>query len=116
MQRINRDEVKKVVDQHDKVALVDATSEENYAVGHIPGAISIPAGKVKELAPKLLKDKNQKIITYCGSTQCPASTMAAEELEQLGYTNIQEYKEGKEDWKEAGLPLENSSGEDARVG
>lgn len=117
MQRIERDDVRKIVDNRDeKVAIIDATSEESYAQEHIPGAISIPAGKVRELAPRLLKDKNQKIITYCGSTACPASTIAAEGLEELGYTNINEYKPGKADWKAAGLPFENSSGQDAGVG
>ncbi len=116
MQPINRDQVKNIVDNHDKkVAIVDATSEQDFAIGHIPGAISIPAGKVNELAPKLLKDKSQKIITYCGSTQCPASTIAAEGLEKLGYTNVNEYKPGKADWKQAGLPMEASS-EGARAG
>jgi rhodanese-related sulfurtransferase len=116
MQNINRDEVKKIVDNHeDKVVLIDATSEQDFAVGHIPGAISIPAGKVNELAPKLLKDKGQKIITYCGSTQCPASTIAAEGLEKLGYTDVNEYKPGKADWKAAGFPFE-ASDEGARAG
>jgi rhodanese-related sulfurtransferase len=116
MHPVTRDQVQQIVDSHENIVLVDATSEKDYATEHIPGAVSIPAGKERELAPKLLKDKDQKIITYCGSTQCPASTMVAKSLEQMGYTDVNEYKPGKADWKAAGLPLENSSGGEAPVG
>lgn len=116
MQPITRDQVQQIVDSHENAVLIDATSERDYALEHLPGAVSIPAGKERELAPKLLKDKGQKIITYCGSTQCPASTMVAKSLEQMGYTDVNEYKPGKADWKDAGLPMENSSGGDAQAG
>ena len=116
MQPINRDQVKNIIDNHESAILVDATSEMDYASRHIPGAVSIPAGKVEELAPQLIKNKDDRIITYCGSTQCPASTMVAESLERMGYTNVNEYKPGKADWKQAGYPLEDSSGGDIPVG
>jgi rhodanese-related sulfurtransferase len=115
MQPITRDQVRQIIDKHENAIIVDATSEKDYAIEHIPGAVSIPVGKEKELAPKLLKDKGQKIITYCGGTACPASTKVAEGLEQMGYTNVNEYKPGKADWKAAGLPFEASSG-GAQVG
>ena len=116
MQPISRDQVQQIVDSRENAVLIDATSEKDYALEHLPGAVSIPAGKEQELAPRLLKDKSQKIITYCGSTQCPASTMVAKSLEQMGYTNVNEYKPGKADWKAAGLPFENSSNGQVPVG
>jgi rhodanese-related sulfurtransferase len=115
MNPVTRDQLKQVVDNHENVIIVDATSEKDFAMEHIPGAVSIPAGKVKELAPQLIKDKNQKIITYCGSTTCPASTRVAEGLEEMGYTDVNEYKPGKAGWREGGLPFEQSSG-GAQVG
>jgi rhodanese-related sulfurtransferase len=110
MQPITRDQVKQIIDRHDNVIIVDATTEKDYAMEHIPGAVSIPAGKERELAPRLIKDKSQKVVTYCGSTACPASTKVAQGLEAMGYTNVNEYKPGKADWKAAGLPFEHSSG------
>ena len=106
MQHITRDEVKKLVDNHENAVIVEALPEKEFNKGHIPGAVAMPVEKIDELAPQLLKDKDQKIITYCANTKCPASTQAAEQLENLGYTDVSDYKEGKEDWKQAGYPLE----------
>lgn len=110
METISRDNLKNLIDSKAKIALVDVLPKKDFEEGHLPGATSIPLETLRETAPKLLKDKTQQIITYCKSTDCPASTKAAEELESLGYTNVHEYIEGKEDWKRAGLPLEGAAG------
>jgi rhodanese-related sulfurtransferase len=108
MKQVSRDEVKQVIDNKENTILVEALPEKDYREAHIPGAVSLPADKVEELAPKLLKNKDQQIITYCASKECQASIKAAEALEGLGYSNVADYRDGKADWKEAGLPLESS--------
>ncbi|MEZ0224931.1 MAG: rhodanese-like domain-containing protein [Alphaproteobacteria bacterium] len=107
MQAISREEVKSLIDSGAAV-IIEALPEEEFAKGHLPGALSMPVNKIGDLAPKKLKDMDQQIITYCASAKCPASHRAAETLEKLGYTNVSEYAEGKEDWKKAGLPLEGA--------
>lgn len=107
MQAINREQVKTLIDSRGAV-IIETLPEEEFAKGHLPGALSMPVDKIGDLAPKKLKDKDQQIITYCASTKCPASHRAAEALEGLGYTNVSEYTAGKEDWKKAGLPLERA--------
>jgi len=47
------------------------------------------------------------------NTPCPNSVIAARTLEALGYANVAEYVEGKQDWVEAGLPLETPMREEA---
>ena len=74
--------------------------------GHLPGAVNIPHTQVRELAPAMLPDLDSPIVTYCSNTACRNSEIAANQLLSLGYTNVRKYAEGKQDWTEAGLPLE----------
>jgi rhodanese-related sulfurtransferase len=46
-------------------------------------------------------------VTYCSNTACQNSSAAAAELRAMGYTDVRKYAEGKQDWQEAGLPLES---------
>ena len=64
---MTRDELKAKIDRGDDFKLVEALAEEAYKEWHLPGAINIPAARVRELAPKMLPDKNADIVVYCGS-------------------------------------------------
>ncbi|GAA5071819.1 rhodanese-like domain-containing protein [Nocardia iowensis] len=57
----------------------------------------------KEIAPQLLPNKDAAIVTYCSNPACPNSQQVATKLEALGYTNVRKYREGIQDWTEAGL-------------
>lgn len=61
---------------------------------------------MRERAATVLPDTNATIVVHCASTECRNSGIAVSELEQLGYTRVPEYVEGKKDWIPAGLPLE----------
>ncbi len=103
---INRDELKQKMDRELPFILVEALSPEQYRTAHLPTAINVPADRVKELAPKLLPDRQQDIVVYCASSTCNAAENAARELRQMGYENVRRYAGGKQDWAEAGLPLQ----------
>ncbi|HII15087.1 MAG TPA: rhodanese-like domain-containing protein [Nanoarchaeota archaeon] len=85
--------------------LVEVLSEDSFAEGHIPGAINMPADRIKGMAGKMLK-KTDTIVVYCGGYHCPASTNAAKILMSMGYKKVLDYKAGKKGWKDAGLELE----------
>jgi len=87
--------------------LVEALGSTYFEDAHLPGAINIPHEQVDELAPELLPDRSAEIVVYCASTTCRNSEIAARRLEQLGYTNVAEYVDGKADWIEASLPVES---------
>ncbi len=89
-----------------KFVLVDARSREDYEKSHLPGALSVPVEDIKDYADRL--DKSEEIVTYCGSFQCPASTMAAKEFMKLGFKNVKDYKGGIQEWTEKGYPTESS--------
>ena len=89
-----------------EITLVEALGAPYYESGHLPGAINIPHTEVSRLAAQLLPDKAAPIVTYCSNTACRNSEIAAAQLRSLGYTDVRKYAEGKDDWQEAGLPLE----------
>ena len=68
------------------IVLVDVRTSEEYAAGHIPGAILIPLSELAAEADGQLPDKDAKIIVYCRSGN--RSAQAAELLDGLGYTRI----------------------------
>lgn len=109
IKELDRDSVKAKLDAGDSVVLVEALGPGYYESGHLPGAINIPHDQVDELAPTLLPDMNAEIIVYCASTTCRNSELAANRLAELGYTNVADYVDGKADWVEAGLPLEQDT-------
>jgi rhodanese-related sulfurtransferase/ketosteroid isomerase-like protein len=107
--RIGREELKAKLDNGEKVILVEALPASYYYQEHLPGALNLPHDQVNELAPTLLPDKSSEIVTYCANGPCPNSAVAAQRLQALGYTNVREYYEGKQDWIEAGLPTESGA-------
>jgi rhodanese-related sulfurtransferase len=103
---ITREELRDAIDAGD-VTVVEALPANYYEDAHLPGAINIPHTEVRALAPALLPDKDAAIVTYCANTPCPNSGIAATVLTKLGYTDVREYVEGKQDWSDTGLPLEH---------
>ena len=91
------------------VTVVEALPASYYEEAHLPGAINIPHTEVRDLAPELLPDKDAPIVVYCANERCPNSGIATHVLTKLGYTNVRDYAEGKADWTEAGLPLEQAA-------
>jgi len=71
--------------------------------------MNLPAESVSDLAPQLLPDKNAPIVTYCLNFTWKRSEQLARELAAMGYTNVRNYQEGKQDWFKAGLPLEGDA-------
>ncbi len=106
---IARDELKTRLDAGEPITLIEALPEEYYRKAHLPGARLLPHDRVDELAPALLPDKDAVIVVYCANLPCPNSAIAAERLAELGYAAVLEYAEGKQDWIDAGYPVERGA-------
>jgi rhodanese-related sulfurtransferase len=84
--------------------VVDCRRPEQYAAGHIPGALSLPYRDITaDGVAHLPKDKT--IVTYCSSWHCNASTKAALQLSALGF-RVKEMLGGIAGWKEEGYAVE----------
>ena len=92
-------------ENNEEFKLVEVLKEQSYREGHIPGAINIPVDSLKDEAPKQLK-KTDKIVVYCASYQCHASTNAAKMLLDMGYKSTVDFKGGKKTWVNEGFELE----------
>ncbi|WP_040813239.1 rhodanese-like domain-containing protein [Nocardia concava] len=103
---ITRDELAKEIEAG-SVIVLDTLGGDYYAKAHLPGALALVEADVETRAPQLLPDLNAAIVTYCSNPACANSQFVATKLEQLGYTNVRKYREGIQDWTEAGLPIEN---------
>jgi rhodanese-related sulfurtransferase len=102
---IGRHQLRQAIDAG-HVIVVETLRAEHFQQGHLPGAIHIHYEEISERAGELLPDLGAHIVTYCSNTACRNCEIAANQLTAMGYTNVQRYAEGKEDWAEAGLPLE----------
>lgn len=92
---ISVQEAKELMDTQQDYIILDVREQDEYDQGHIPGAILIPYGQIKEQAQQVLTDKSALILVYCRSGR--RSKIAAQALAELGYTNIKEFG-GIIDW------------------
>jgi rhodanese-related sulfurtransferase len=104
--RITRDELQAKLEHREAVVLLEALPPRYFLDKHLPGAFNLPHDQVDALAPGLLPDSNTEIVVYCANTACRNSHLAAAQLAKLGYAHVSVYHEGKQDWVEAGLPIE----------
>ena len=86
---------------------IDARGYNHYILGHIQGAISIPANRFDDFFENAFKNiaVNRKIIVYCDSFNCGLSEEVANKLFIKGFNNIKIFEDGWEKWFEAFLPI-----------
>jgi rhodanese-related sulfurtransferase/DNA-binding transcriptional ArsR family regulator len=85
------------------VTVVDVRPKEEYAAGHLPGAINIPLTDLEENVKTL--PRNREIIAYCRGPFCLLSFEAVARLRDQGLA-ARRLETGFPEWKVAGLPVE----------
>lgn len=87
--QISQDKAAEMMAVDDGHVIVDVRREDEYAEGHIPGAILIPNESIVDTPPEELPDFDQIILIYCRSGR--RSKEAAQKLADMGYTNVYEF-------------------------
>jgi len=82
-------EAKSIMDSGADYVLIDVRSPEEYKGGHIRGAKLLPVNTIQQNAPKMLKDKNAKILIYCQSGG--RASQAKSVLVGQGYTDVHNF-------------------------
>jgi rhodanese-related sulfurtransferase len=100
----NVPEVKKRLDAGDKFVLVDTREDNEWARGHLPGAIHLCKGIIERDIEAAVPDKSAEIILYCGGGF--RSALAADNLQKMGYTKVISMDGGWRVWNESGFPVE----------
>ena len=88
------------------IRLVDAQAPGWYEREHLPAALRAATDDVDGLLAALGPDLDTEIVVYCWNAACTGSAYVAEQLEALGYRDVRRYVGGKQDWVDAGLPVE----------
>ena len=94
--QISMDEAVTMMAEETGYIILDVRRADEFAAGHIPGAINVANESIGTDEIPELPDKNQLIMVYCRSGR--RSKEAAEKLVKLGYTNVVEFG-GILDWK-----------------
>src|SRR6202165_5786745 len=95
-------DVKRRIDGGEKLLLVDVREDNEWAKGHLPGAVHLGKGIIERDIEQRVPDTNAKVILYCGGGF--RSALVADNLQKMGYTNVESMDGGWRDWLEAGLP------------
>lgn len=88
-ERISQDEAQKIMDEGSDFLIVDVRTPDEYAEGHIKGAINVPNEEIADTEIEALPDKEQLLLVYCRSGN--RSKDASSKLAAMGYTNIKEF-------------------------
>jgi rhodanese-related sulfurtransferase len=90
----------------DKAVVIDVSDAEEFALGHITNAKSVPFAQLEEKLAGQVKNKELPLILVC--TSGVRSNRAVAVAKKLGFTNVQALAGGLKSWKEANLPLEQA--------
>ena len=95
-------DVNRRIEAGEKFLLVDTREDNEWARGHLPGAVHLSKGIIERDIEQRVPDTNAKVILYCGGGF--RSALVADNLQKMGYTNVESMDGGWKGWLEAGLP------------
>ena len=97
-------EVKRRIDAGEKFLLVDVREDNEWAKGHLPGAVHMGRGVIERDIENAVPDAATKMVLYCGGGF--RSALVADNLQKMGYTNVESMDGGWRGWNEAKLPTQ----------
>ena len=88
--QISQDEAKNMIDQYGDAVILDVREADEFAAGHIKGAVLLPVGSItEETAGSVIGEKDTLVLVYCRSGN--RSKTASDKLVSLGYSNVYEF-------------------------
>jgi rhodanese-related sulfurtransferase len=90
------------------VRLIDVREDNEWEAAHATGAEHLGKGIIERDIETAVPDKSTELILYCGGGF--RSALAADVLQQMGYTNVFSMAGGWKAWKDSGAPIENQAG------
>jgi len=88
------------------VTVLDVRPAEEYAAGHVPGAVNVPLSELKLYLKK--PNPKQEIVAYCRGPHCVLAFDAVAWLREKGL-KARRLEDGYPEWKTAGLPVETGT-------
>ncbi len=84
------------------VTILDVRPPDEYALGHLPGALNIPLRALKARLAEF--DPSREIVAYCRGPYCVLSYEAVSALRARGF-KVRRLEDGYPEWRAAGLPV-----------
>jgi rhodanese-related sulfurtransferase len=92
--------------ENSEVKLIDVREDKEWDAAHAAGAVHLGKGIIERDIEATVPDKNTELILYCGGGY--RSALAADALQDMGYTNVFSMAGGWKAWQEAGGEIESS--------
>ncbi len=105
MEAVSREELFARVRSGDAV-VIDVRPPEEYAAGHIAGAVSVPLDDLEARLAELPADV--ELVAYCRGPYCAMSAQGVALLHRLG-RRARRLEDGYPEWRLAGLPVERGA-------
>ena len=86
----------------EKFLLIDVREDNEWALGHVPGAVHMGRGIIERDIEMKVPETSTTLILYCGGGF--RSALVADNLQKMGYSNVESMDGGWRGWVEAGLP------------
>lgn len=96
--------VKEKLENHETFYLIDVREDSEWQAGSLPKAIHIGKGVIERDIQKLIPNTQAEIVLFCGGGY--RSALAADSIQNMGYTNVFSMAGGVRGWVDAGLSLE----------
>jgi len=104
IREVSVDKTRERMNAGDSARLIDVREDNEWQTAHAAGAIHLGKGIIERDIEAQVPDKASELILYCGGGY--RSALAADVLQQMGYTNVYSMAGGWKAWKEAGAPVE----------
>lgn len=105
MEPVSRAELRKRM-REGLVTVLDVRPADEFALGHVPGAINIPVSQLGRRFAEL--PKKREVVAYCRGSFCVMAFEAVALLREHGF-KCRRLEEGMPEWREAGLPIRVSA-------
>jgi rhodanese-related sulfurtransferase len=107
IREVSVDETRQRMAANRDVRLIDVREDNEWQAAHAAGAEHLGKGIIERDIEATIPDKSTEVILYCGGGF--RSALAADVLQQMGYTNVFSMAGGWKAWKDSGAPIEEVS-------
>jgi rhodanese-related sulfurtransferase len=104
IREVTVDETRARLAANAEVRLIDVREDNEWEAAHAAGAEHLGKGIIERDIETTVPDKSTELILYCGGGY--RSALAADVLQQMGYTKVFSMAGGWKAWKESGVPIE----------
>jgi rhodanese-related sulfurtransferase len=102
IREVTVEQTRERIDADPSVKLIDVREDNEWKAGHAAGAAHLGKGIIERDIEEEVPNKSTEMILYCGGGY--RSALAADALQQMGYTNVFSMAGGWKAWKESGAP------------